>query len=86
MPVFLQDVDVLVITDLMEEKTNFFFFRSSLEFSRTSRETFSSAFNKAAKSDFVTSSVRRRRKTLPPAGRIFVIFFFKFLLKHVLNV
>lgn len=25
MPVFLQDVDVLVITDLMEEKKTFFF-------------------------------------------------------------
>ena len=64
MPVFLQDVDVLVITDLMEEKKTFFFW-SSLEISKTFRETFSSAFSKVAKSDFVSSSVRWRRKTLP---------------------
>jgi hypothetical protein len=34
MTVFLQDVDVLVITDLMEEKNKLFFW-SSLEFGRT---------------------------------------------------
>jgi hypothetical protein len=77
MPVFLQDVDVLVITDLMEEKTNFFFFFSDRLWSSTKlfREIFSSAFSKVAKSDFVGSSGRLRRKTLPGWTDIYDFFF-----------
>lgn len=47
-------------------KNKLFFFWSSLEFSKTFQDTFSSVFSKVAKSDFVSSSVRRHRKTLPP--------------------
>ena len=49
-----------------KDKLYFFFLWSSLEFSKTFRETFSSAFSKVAKRGFVSSSVRRHRKSLPP--------------------
>lgn len=85
MPVFLQDVDVLVITDVMEEKTNYFFlivFGVQQNFPRDLFKRFWQSCEKRLR-PFIRPSAYKK---LYPRWTNFYGVFLKFVLKYVLNV